>query len=74
MHTFIYFAGINAHEGFDVLLNAAIALTVCFAILTTIIITINAIKYFYVDPRRRVTVRNLRTEPTAASVVPSDGS
>jgi len=35
---------INAHEGFNVGMQAGIALAICFSILTTFIITINIIK------------------------------
>jgi len=35
---------VNAHEGFDVGMHAAISLTICFVILTTFAITINLIK------------------------------
>lgn len=35
---------INAHEGFDVGMQAGIALVICFAILATFTITVNVIK------------------------------
>lgn len=36
--------GINAHDGFDVGMQAGIALVICFAILATFTITVNTIK------------------------------
>jgi hypothetical protein len=35
---------INAHEGFNVPMQAGIALTICFTILATFAITVNVIK------------------------------
>jgi hypothetical protein len=35
---------INAHEGFNVPMQAGIAITICFSILATFAITVNVIK------------------------------
>jgi len=41
-------SSIDAHEGFNVPMQAGISLAICFTILTTITITINLIKKKYV--------------------------
>jgi hypothetical protein len=37
--------GINAHEGFNVGMQAGVALAICFSILATFTVTINLIKW-----------------------------
>ena len=39
----MFCVGINAHEGINVLVNAGIALAICFSILIVIIIVVNLI-------------------------------
>ena len=39
----LFCVGINAHEGVNVLMNAGIALAICFSILVTIVVVVNLI-------------------------------